>query len=107
VYLAEDSQLQRKVALKLPNFAGDERPDTLERFYREARTAARLQHPNICTVYEVDQADGRHYLSMAFIDGPTLAQLVADFPRRPVAEALRLVRTVALALDEAHQKNII
>ena len=107
VYLAEDMQLRRNVALKLPNFALDERPDTLERFYREARTAARLQHPNICPVYDVDQADGRHYLTMAFIDGQPLSQLVPDFPNRPPSEAVQLVRTVALALDEAHQQGII
>ncbi len=107
VYLAEDTQLQRKVALKVPTFAADERPDVLERFYREARTAARLNHPNSCPVFDVDQADGRHYLTMAFIDGEPLSRRVPDFAARPPAEAVALVRTVALALDEAHRQGII
>jgi class 3 adenylate cyclase/predicted Ser/Thr protein kinase len=107
VYLAEDTQLRRKVALKVPNFGPDERPDVLERFYREARTAARLQHPHICPVFDVDQIDGRHVLTMAYLEGDTLAKLVPEFPNRPPTEAAALVRTVALALDEAHRQGII
>src|SRR5262249_14282282 len=59
VYLAHDTQLDRPVALKVPNFAGDE-PEVLARFYREARAAALLRHPNLCPVYDVGEIDGVH-----------------------------------------------
>jgi class 3 adenylate cyclase/predicted Ser/Thr protein kinase len=107
VYLAEDTQLQRQVALKVPSFAADENPAVLERFYREARTAARLQHPNICPVFDVDEVDGTHYLTMAFIEGDTLAKQVPAYAAKPPREAAALVRILALALDEAHRSGII
>ncbi len=107
VYLAEDTQLQRRVALKVPRFAADIDPAILERFYREARTAARLQHPNICPVFDVDQVDGTHYLTMAFIEGDTLAKQVSAYGQKPPRDAVSLVRTLALALDEAHRMGII
>ncbi|MCI0459067.1 MAG: hypothetical protein L0Z62_19090, partial [Gemmataceae bacterium] len=69
VYLAEDPSLQRRVALKIPHFQQGDNPDLLERFYREARSAATLDHPNICPVYDVGQHGGRPYLTMAFIEG--------------------------------------
>jgi serine/threonine protein kinase/class 3 adenylate cyclase/Tfp pilus assembly protein PilF len=107
VYLAEDTLLERQVALKVPTFAVDENPIVLERFYREARTAARLQHPNICPVFDVDQVEGTHYLTMAYIEGETLAAHAPDYAGKPPREAAILVRILALALDEAHRQGII
>ncbi len=106
VYLAHDTQLDRQVALKVPHFAADQ-GEALERFYREARTAGRLQHPNICPVFDVGEADGVHYLSMAFIDGEPLSARTREYARRPPREAAALVRTLALALEEAHRQGVI
>jgi class 3 adenylate cyclase/tetratricopeptide (TPR) repeat protein/predicted Ser/Thr protein kinase len=106
VYLAFDPQMDRRVALKIPHF-GAEQPETLERFYREARTAGRLQHPNICPVFDAGEAAGVHYLSMAYIDGVALSTQVKEFSRKPPRETASLVRTLALALEEAHQQGII
>src|SRR5580698_5078880 len=69
VYLARDTQLDRDVALKVPQFAEGDASSLLDRFYQEARAAATVQHPNICPIYDVGAIDGIHYLSMAFIDG--------------------------------------
>jgi class 3 adenylate cyclase/predicted Ser/Thr protein kinase/Tfp pilus assembly protein PilF len=106
VYLAHDSQFGRRVALKVPHVrAGDEA--ALERFYREARSAGRLQHPHIIPVYEVGEVDGVHLMTMAYIDGQPLSALVADYARRPPRDAADLVRTLALALQEAHGQGVI
>src|SRR5262245_39097211 len=106
VYLAHDSQLDRQVALKVPRFtAGD--GESIERFKREARTAATLQHANLCPIYDVGDIDGRHYLTMAFVEGRSLAELIRGgqpLPEKPVAD---LVRKLALALEEAHRKGVI
>jgi len=106
VYLAHDTQLDRQVALKVPRFsAGDS--DGVERFLREARAAATLQHPNLCPVFDVGDIDGRHYLTMAYVEGRPLASLIAagqPLPQRPVAD---LVRKLALALEEAHRKGVV
>src|SRR5207244_9043913 len=106
VYLADDSLLKRPVALKIPHF-GSQGGLALERFYREARTAGRLQHPNICPVYDVGEAEGVHYLSMALIEGEPLSARARDYARRPPREAAALVRTLARALDEAHRQGVI
>jgi predicted Ser/Thr protein kinase len=109
VYLAHDTELDRPVALKVPRFsAGDS--DAIERFKREARTAATLRHPNLCPIYDVGQIDGRLYLTMAYVEGRSLAELIRSgsgdewLPERPVAD---LVRKLALALEEAHAKGVI
>src|SRR6516162_2162386 len=75
VYLARDTQLDRQVALKVPNFTASADSGVLERFYREARAAAMLNHPNICPIYDVGEWQGTHYLTMAFIEGESLAEL--------------------------------
>src|SRR5437588_1975875 len=74
VYLAEDGQLGRQVALKVPHFSPEDGPEVIERFYREARVAAAIEHANICAVHDVGQIDGVHYLTMPYIDGVPLAQ---------------------------------
>src|SRR4051812_16845804 len=70
VYLARDTKLDRDIALKVCALAGN--PPALERFQREAKVAARLDHPNICAVHEFDVRDGIAYIAMAYVEGPTL-----------------------------------
>jgi predicted Ser/Thr protein kinase len=106
VYLAHDAQLDRPVALKIPHFTAADGPRPRERFYREARAAATLHHPNVCPVYDVGDQDGTPYLTMAFIEGKPLAQLARARPLTP-RQSAALVRKLALALHEAHRKGII
>jgi class 3 adenylate cyclase len=106
VYRAFDTQLKREVALKIPHFGpGDDA--ALERFYTEARSAARLHHPNICTIFDVNEIDGVHFLTLAFIEGEPLSDRVDEYARRQAPETAALVRTVALALEEAHRQGIV
>jgi tetratricopeptide (TPR) repeat protein len=107
VYLAHDSQLDRQVALKVPHFAAGAGPEVLQRFDREARTAATLEHPNICPVYDVGKIEGVPYLTMAYIQGRSLAEVLrVPEPLVPRQIAL-LLRKVALALHEAHARGIV
>src|SRR3954468_2513109 len=75
VYLAEDTQLGRRVALKVPHFSAADGPKVLERFYREARVAAAIEHAHLCRVYDVGEHAGTPYLTMEFIEGTPLSQL--------------------------------
>jgi serine/threonine protein kinase len=105
VYRAHDSQLDRPVALKIPFFR-DGNPDLRERFLREARLAATLNHPNICPVHDVGQINGVHYLSMAFVEGKPLARVLHNRALSP-PQVVGLVRKIALALGEAHKRGVI
>jgi formylglycine-generating enzyme required for sulfatase activity/serine/threonine protein kinase len=107
VYRAHDAKLDRPVALKVPHLLPGKGREVLQRFLREARLAAKLRHPNICPIHEVGQIDGIDYLAMAFIPGKSLAELIS--PDRPMAPAkvAALVRTLALALHEAHKAGVI
>jgi serine/threonine protein kinase len=107
VYLAEDTQLGRRVALKTPRFRGDNSRELLARFYSEARSAALLRHPHICPVYDFGEVDGKHFLSMAYIDGRTLASCIQPGTPYPERNILIVIRKLALALDEAHQHGIV
>jgi predicted Ser/Thr protein kinase len=108
VYLAQDSQLDRPVALKVPHFTAEDGPLVLERFRREARAAATLRHANICPLYDVGEIDGTPYLTMAYIEGRSLAEALRGRPGpvRP-RQAAALVRKLALALEEAHRQNVV
>jgi WD40 repeat protein/predicted Ser/Thr protein kinase len=107
VYLAHDSALDRQVALKVPHFTARTNAAVLERFHREARAAATLQHPNICPVFDVGARDGVHYLSMAYIEGQPLSALVRGSQGLPDARAACLVHKIALAMAEAHRHGIV
>src|SRR5262245_22139379 len=107
VYLAHDTELDRLVALKIPDFRGAERDTLRERFLREARAAARLSHPNLCPVFDVGQAGGFPYLTMAYIGGTALAAIIRDGRLPPAPLAARWVLDIARALQEAHRHGII
>ena len=107
VYLAHDTELDRKVALKVPKFTEAENPELMEQFYREARLAATLSHRNICAVHDIGQSDGTHFISMAYIEGTPLADFVdADRPLSEKQIAI-IVRKLALALHHAHSRRVI
>ena len=107
VYLAEDAPLDRQVALKIPHFQPADSPRLLKRFYREARAAAAIEHPNLCPIYDVGQIDGTPYLAMAFIRSQSLFKLLEDTRPFPQREAARIVRKLAMAADLAHGRGLI
>jgi two-component system, LytTR family, response regulator len=105
VFLAEDTKLHRKVALKalLPEVAEDK--DKLARFMLEARAASALSHPNAAHIYEIGEANGRHFLAMEYIEGETLEKRLAGEPM-PMATIVTIASQVADALDAAHSRGI-
>ncbi|MEZ5424823.1 MAG: protein kinase [Pyrinomonadaceae bacterium] len=106
VYFAEDERLSRKVALKiLPEATGQDRKN-LNRFLQEARLAANLNHPNICTIYEVSETEETPLLAMEMIEGETLAEKI-KYSSLEIFDILRIATQIADALDEAHKRGVI
>jgi len=107
VYLAEDTTLDRRVALKLLPREHTQDEERLRRFKQEAKAASALNHPNILTIYEVGEADGRHFIATEFIDGETLRASLRRTGSMETGEALNVAAQVASALATAHEAGIV
>ena len=106
VYLAEDTTLNRKVAIKLVSTASEADENARRRLIREARAAASIDHPNICTIHEIGENEGRTFIVMQFVEGETLAERCARGPI-DLKESFNIAAQIANALVAAHSKGII
>src|SRR3989454_1758403 len=106
VYLAQDTKLDRRVALKiLPADVASNR-DRMERFIREAKSAAALNHPNIATIHEIGESQGTHFIAMEFVDGVTLRDKIHR-DKAPLQKLLKYLTQVAEGLTKAHAAGIV
>lgn len=109
VYLARDTKLDRNVAIKFPEFARnlDRAKQAIERFHREARSMANVEHPNLCPIFDVGEFDGRVFLTMSYVEGTTLADRLPDGQSLEPREAIRIVERLADAVQVAHDAGIV
>src|SRR5262249_23976340 len=107
VYQARDAKLGRDVAIKFLPRAVTRDPDRLARFEREARMLAALNHPNICAIYGLEDADGLRFLVLELVDGVTLARRLEAGGPLALPDALAIARQIAEALETAHEKGIV
>src|SRR5215510_13527779 len=105
VYKAADTRLNRTVAIKVLPLHFSENSEMKQRFEREAQTIAALNHPHICTLYDVGRQEGTHFLVMEYLEGETLAQRLTR-GALPLDEALRVAIEIADALDKAHGQGV-
>src|SRR6195256_2365564 len=106
VYKAIDSKLGRTVVIKVLPQELTAKEANLKRFEREARLASSLDHPNICTIFDLDEVDGVHFIAMQYVEGRNVRQLVAGRPLE-LKTALLIALQVADALAAAHQRGIV
>ena len=107
VYLARDTRLNRRVALKILSPERVNNPRAIARFQREARVGAQLEHENLVRIYDFGESNGRYYLVMEFIEGKTIGTLISEQGALPVSTTARLIRQVAFGLEHAHRKGLI
>ncbi len=107
VYLARDTRLSRRVALKILSPERMSNPRAIAQFEREARVGAQLQHENLVRIYDFGESRGRYFLVMEYIEGQTIGNLISEQGRMPPPTAVRLARQVALGLQHVHSKGLI
>ena len=107
VYLAEDQELGRQVAIKILNDRHAADDSFIERFRREAKNAAGLSHPNIVSIYDRGEAEGTYYIAMEFLDGRSLKELIVGRGPAPIKVAIEYARNILAALAAAHKQGIV
>ncbi|MCP3979267.1 MAG: protein kinase [bacterium] len=107
VYRADDTKLGQPVALKFLPAALESDPDRMARFVNEVRVARQVSHPNVCRVYDIGEIDGRHYISMEFVDGEDLASLLRRVGRVTGERAVQIARQICAGLAAAHARGVI
>src|SRR5436190_1872226 len=106
MYLTQDTKLDRKVALKLLPADVAAHPDRMRRFVQEAKAASALNHPNIITIYEIDETESGHFIATEFIDGETLRECELKAPLK-LGQSLDIAAQIASALSAAHAAGIV
>jgi serine/threonine protein kinase len=107
VYKAKDNVLERVVAFKVLPANLKDHPQALKNFFREAKSAARLNHPNIVTVYDAGEEAGTYYIAMEFVEGETIKQILNRAGRLPIKAVLMIAGQVCRALEYAHERRIV
>src|SRR5438105_2928633 len=107
VYEGYDALLNRRVAIKVLSPALSDNSDAVERFRREAVTAANLEHPNIIPIFDVKEENGIHYIAMRYIEGDTLAAVIHHEAPVSLPRAIELLEPIARALDYAHERGVV
>lgn len=107
IYLAEDIQLERHVVIKVPHLDFQSDSSQLERFLAEARSAAKIEHPNLCRLFDVGKIDDVHFLAVEYVEGLPLTKYLAGGTQIPERQAAGIVRKLAIAMHEAHSHDVL